>query len=101
MWECCNLFSEEAVQVFQQMTLIKIREDSRLWMRDWLRDLGRGTVREANDMKLEKQSRRGNYEEALEVQMSYRKISHEYVCFYYCTSVQVGLFLIYEYQNHQ
>ncbi|KAL3728984.1 hypothetical protein ACJRO7_033559 [Eucalyptus globulus] len=57
MWESCELFPEEAIEVLQQMSLIKIKEDNCIWMHDQLRDLGREIIHQECAMKSEKQSR--------------------------------------------
>ncbi|KAF8017186.1 hypothetical protein BT93_H2393 [Corymbia citriodora subsp. variegata] len=54
-WNASELFSEEALEVLQNMSLIKIGKHNKLWMHDQLRDLGREIVRQESDMKIEKQ----------------------------------------------
>ncbi|XP_039166645.1 disease resistance protein RPV1-like [Eucalyptus grandis] len=75
-----NKFPEEAMEVLQNMSLIKIEEDdrvgndllpfikrNRVWMHDQLRDLGREIVRQESKMKIEKQSRVWDPKEALDL----------------------------------
>ncbi|XP_056172801.1 disease resistance protein RPV1-like [Syzygium oleosum] len=50
-------YPEEAMQVLQNMSLIKIIKDNEVWMHDQLRDLGRDIVHQKSEMKIEKQSR--------------------------------------------
>lgn len=69
MWESCELFPEEAIEVLQQMSLIKIKEDNCIWMHDQLRDLGREIIRQECAMKSEKQSRVWNHEEVFDLLM--------------------------------
>ncbi|XP_056174690.1 disease resistance protein L6-like [Syzygium oleosum] len=69
MWNDSNLFPGEGLQVLQQMSLIKIGEDDKLWMHDQLRDLGRDIVRQECNMELEKQTRLWNHEEASDIVM--------------------------------
>ncbi|XP_056173007.1 disease resistance protein RPV1-like [Syzygium oleosum] len=60
-------FPEEAMEVLQNMSLIKIKEANKVWMHDQLRDLGREMVREESKMKVEKQSRMWNPKDALDL----------------------------------
>ncbi|KAF8018993.1 hypothetical protein BT93_H3772 [Corymbia citriodora subsp. variegata] len=69
MWESRDFFPEEAVDVLQQMSLIKIREDNRIWMHDQLRDLGREIICQECGIKSEKPSRIWNHEEPFDVLM--------------------------------
>ncbi|XP_056176148.1 disease resistance protein RPV1-like [Syzygium oleosum] len=64
-WDEGKLFLEEAMEVLQNMSLIKINEDNEVWMHDQLRDLGREMVRQESNMKIEKQNRVWNPKEAL------------------------------------
>ncbi|XP_039156811.1 disease resistance protein RPV1-like [Eucalyptus grandis] len=60
-------FPEEAIEVLQNMSLIKIEEYNKVWMHDQLRDLGREIVRQESKMKIEKQSRVWDPKEALDL----------------------------------
>ncbi|KAL3727562.1 hypothetical protein ACJRO7_032318 [Eucalyptus globulus] len=71
-WEATKFLTMAAMDVLQNMSLIKINEDNRVWMHDQLRDLGREVVRQECNMKIEKQSRVWNPEEALNL-LSRRK----------------------------
>ncbi|KAF8038698.1 hypothetical protein BT93_B1289 [Corymbia citriodora subsp. variegata] len=64
-WEKSNFFPEEAMEVLENLSLIKIDEYNLVWMHDQLRDLGREMVRQESKMKIEKQSRAWNPQEAL------------------------------------
>ncbi|KAI6703199.1 hypothetical protein NL676_012335 [Syzygium grande] len=64
-WEKSKFFPKEAMEVLQNMSLIKIDEYNLVWMHDQLRDLGREIIRQESKMKIEKQSRVWNPEEAL------------------------------------
>ncbi|XP_039154695.1 disease resistance protein RPV1-like [Eucalyptus grandis] len=76
-----NKFPEEAMEVLQNMSLIKIEENNRVsmesfpffkdknrvWMHDQLRDLGREIVRQESKLKIEKQSRVWDPKEACDL----------------------------------
>ncbi|XP_056167564.1 disease resistance protein RPV1-like [Syzygium oleosum] len=64
-WDAFELFSEVALEGLQNMSLIKIEKDNKVWMHDQLRNLGRDIVREESMMKIEKTSRVWNPKEAL------------------------------------
>ncbi|KAF7850458.1 hypothetical protein BT93_L5470 [Corymbia citriodora subsp. variegata] len=66
-WEKLKFFPKEAMEVLQNMSLIKIEEDNKVWMHDQLRDLGREIVHQESDMKIEMQSRVWDPEEALDL----------------------------------
>ncbi|KAI6680316.1 hypothetical protein NL676_034197, partial [Syzygium grande] len=44
MWKDCGYFPSIAMRVLSQRSLIKIRDDNRLWMHDQVRDFGRYIV---------------------------------------------------------
>ncbi|KAF7850004.1 hypothetical protein BT93_L0030 [Corymbia citriodora subsp. variegata] len=54
-WDAFERFSEEALEVLENMSLIKIGKHNELWMHDQFRDLGREIVRQESEMKIEKQ----------------------------------------------
>ncbi|KAF8017051.1 hypothetical protein BT93_H2304 [Corymbia citriodora subsp. variegata] len=54
-WDASKLIPEVALEVLQNMSLIKIEKHNQLWMHDQLRDLGREIVRQKSEMKIEKQ----------------------------------------------
>ncbi|KAF8035060.1 hypothetical protein BT93_C1172 [Corymbia citriodora subsp. variegata] len=56
-WEKSKFFPVEAMEVLQNMSLIKITKENEVWMHDQLRDLGREMVRQKSNEKIEKQSR--------------------------------------------
>ncbi|XP_039156810.1 disease resistance protein RPV1-like isoform X2 [Eucalyptus grandis] len=56
--------SENALDVLESMSLIKIKEDNKVWMHDQLRDLGRHIVQQIN---IKEKTRVWNAEEALEL----------------------------------
>ncbi|XP_056158587.1 disease resistance protein RPV1-like [Syzygium oleosum] len=60
-------FPDEAMEVLQNMSLISIEKDNKVWMHDQLRDLGREIVRQESNMKIEKQSRVWDPKEGLDL----------------------------------
>ncbi|KAF7850460.1 hypothetical protein BT93_L5472 [Corymbia citriodora subsp. variegata] len=64
-WDASRFFPKVAIEVLQNMSLIKIKENKKVWMHDQLRDLGREIVRQESKMKIEKQSRVWDPKEAL------------------------------------
>ncbi|XP_039156054.1 disease resistance protein RPV1-like [Eucalyptus grandis] len=60
-------FPEEAMEVLQNISLIKIEKFNRVWMHDQLRDLGREIVRQESKMEIEEQSRVWDPKEALDL----------------------------------
>ncbi|XP_056168677.1 disease resistance protein RPV1-like [Syzygium oleosum] len=91
-WEKTDFYPEVAMDVLQNMSLIKIEEHNRVWMHDQLRDLGREIVRQESNTKIEKQSRVWDPKKGLdllkrrrgnkEVQALRLKLDHRY-CFTY------------------
>ncbi|XP_039169674.1 disease resistance protein RPV1-like [Eucalyptus grandis] len=75
-WDASKLFPEEAMEVLQNMSLIKIKEDDEVWMHDQLRGLGREIVRRESNMKIGKQSRVWSPDEALDLLMSHEEIKN-------------------------
>ncbi|PKI33722.1 hypothetical protein CRG98_045884 [Punica granatum] len=67
MWEDCEFFPNEGIEVLCLMSLIKIGDDHELWMHDQLRDLGREIVRQENYNEPGKRSRLWRTEEAVDV----------------------------------
>ncbi|KAK3437266.1 hypothetical protein EUGRSUZ_C01912 [Eucalyptus grandis] len=53
-WKDSNLFPKECLEVLQQISLIKISEDNKLWMHDQLRGLGTDIVRRECDKERKK-----------------------------------------------
>ncbi|XP_039164755.1 disease resistance protein RUN1-like isoform X1 [Eucalyptus grandis] len=51
MWDACEFFPEEAIEVLRFMSLIKVGVNHELIMHDQLRDLGREIVREENQQE--------------------------------------------------
>ncbi|KAF8016982.1 hypothetical protein BT93_H2243 [Corymbia citriodora subsp. variegata] len=66
-WDASQPFSEEALEVLQNMSLIKIGKHKKLWMHDQLRDLGKEIVRQESKMKIEKQRWVWNPKEGLDL----------------------------------
>ncbi|XP_056164708.1 disease resistance protein RUN1-like [Syzygium oleosum] len=66
-WEKSKFFPKEAMEVLQNMSLIKIGKSNKVSMHDQLRDLGREIVRQESKMKIEKQSRVWDPKEALDL----------------------------------
>ncbi|XP_056172675.1 disease resistance protein RPV1-like [Syzygium oleosum] len=60
-------FPEVTLEDLQNMSLIKITGNNKVWMHDQLRDLGREMVRQERKMKIEKQSRVWDPKEALDL----------------------------------
>ncbi|XP_030470815.2 disease resistance protein RPV1-like [Syzygium oleosum] len=67
MWESCKFLPHQSLNTLQQRSLIKIREDNRLWMHDWLRDIGRNLILQGSDKKPEKQQWVWTHAQALEI----------------------------------
>ncbi|KAL3740369.1 hypothetical protein ACJRO7_021620 [Eucalyptus globulus] len=67
MWDACDFFPGENIEVLRFMSLIKIGDDLKLRMHDQLRDLGRVIVREENQPQPWHRSRLWDSEEALKV----------------------------------
>ncbi|KAL3727492.1 hypothetical protein ACJRO7_032254 [Eucalyptus globulus] len=64
-WDASKPFLEAALEVLQNMSLIKIGKDKILWMHDQLRDLGREIVCQESKMNMEKQRLVWNPEDGL------------------------------------
>ncbi|KAL3740360.1 hypothetical protein ACJRO7_021611 [Eucalyptus globulus] len=67
MWDACDFFPEEGIEVLIFMSLIKVGDDHMLRMHDQLRDLGREIVREENQREPSCRSRLWDYKEAQKV----------------------------------
>ncbi|XP_056173895.1 disease resistance protein RPV1-like [Syzygium oleosum] len=67
MWESCKFLPQQSLNTLQQRSLIKIREDNRLWMHDWLRDIGRNFIQQGSGKKPENQQWVWNHAQALEI----------------------------------
>ncbi|XP_048134071.1 disease resistance protein L6-like [Rhodamnia argentea] len=67
MWDDCELFPDEGIEVLLLMSLVKIGAKNELWMHDQLKDLGRSIVRGENRNDPGKRSRVWNHKEALDV----------------------------------
>ncbi|XP_056174726.1 disease resistance protein L6-like [Syzygium oleosum] len=67
MWDDCELFPDEGIEVLLLMSLIKIGVKNELWMHDQLKNLGRSIVRSENRHDPGKRSRVWNHEEALDM----------------------------------
>ncbi|XP_039156065.1 disease resistance protein RPV1-like [Eucalyptus grandis] len=66
-WDKSKFFPDKALEVLQNMSLISIEKDNKVWMHDQLRDLGREIVFEQSNLKIEKQSRVWNPKEGLDL----------------------------------
>ncbi|XP_056164600.1 disease resistance protein RPV1-like [Syzygium oleosum] len=73
MWDETKIFPEEALEVLQHMSLIKIKENNTLWMHDLTRDLGREIIRQHSNMVTEKQTGVWDADEALDLLMTNRE----------------------------
>ncbi|KAL3727516.1 hypothetical protein ACJRO7_032278 [Eucalyptus globulus] len=58
-----EFFPEEAIEVLQNMSLIKIEECIKVWMHDQLKDVGREIICQESKMKIKKQCRVWNLED--------------------------------------
>ncbi|KAL3739159.1 hypothetical protein ACJRO7_020543 [Eucalyptus globulus] len=67
MWENCKFLPQQSLNTLQQRSLIKIREDNRLWMHDWLRDIGRNLIQQRSGWQPEKQRWVWTHAQALEI----------------------------------
>ncbi|KAL3745585.1 hypothetical protein ACJRO7_014667 [Eucalyptus globulus] len=73
MWRDYGLCPIESLEVLQSMSLIKIGEDSKLWMHDQVKDLGREIVSRESEGKLDKQGRLWNHKDALDILLSEKR----------------------------
>ncbi|KAK3436783.1 hypothetical protein EUGRSUZ_C01430, partial [Eucalyptus grandis] len=67
MWDACEFFPEEGIEVLRFLSLIKVGDDHELIMHDQLRDLGREIVRKENNSEPWNRSRLWDSEAVLEV----------------------------------
>ncbi|KAK9292451.1 hypothetical protein L1049_020423 [Liquidambar formosana] len=67
MWDDCNFYPTNGIDVLDLRSLVKIGEDNMLWMHDQLRDLGRELVRKENSKEVWERSRLWHHEEALDI----------------------------------
>ncbi|KAK4757275.1 hypothetical protein SAY87_007402 [Trapa incisa] len=67
MWELCDIFPEDGIEVLKAMSLVKITWEGKFWMHDLIRDLGRELVREECISNPAKRSRIWSRKEALEI----------------------------------
>ncbi|XP_056162462.1 disease resistance protein L6-like [Syzygium oleosum] len=67
MWDDCEFFPKEGIEVLRFMSLIKVGEDHMLKMHDQLRDLGRWIVCEENENEPRYRSKLWDSKEALKV----------------------------------
>ncbi|XP_056171874.1 disease resistance protein L6-like isoform X2 [Syzygium oleosum] len=72
MWDACDFFPGENIEVLRFMSLIKIGDNHELQMHDQLRDLGRTIVREENQQQPWNRSRLWDSKEVLEVLKGYK-----------------------------
>ncbi|KAK3417782.1 hypothetical protein EUGRSUZ_H03746 [Eucalyptus grandis] len=75
-WDAPKPFLKAALEVLQNMSLIKIGEDNILWMHDQLRDLGRAIVCQERGMNMEKPHRVWNPEEGLNLMKIHKENSN-------------------------
>ncbi|XP_039156768.1 disease resistance protein RPV1-like [Eucalyptus grandis] len=64
-WDDSRFFPKEAMDVLENMSLMKIDDNKKVWMHDLVRDLGREIVHQESKLKIEEQSRVWDPEEAL------------------------------------
>ncbi|KAF8028843.1 hypothetical protein BT93_E1493 [Corymbia citriodora subsp. variegata] len=67
MWDACDLFPGEGIEVLRFMSLVKVGDYHELRMHDQLRDLGREIVRKENPREARYHSRLWDSKEALKV----------------------------------
>ncbi|KAL3745332.1 hypothetical protein ACJRO7_014439 [Eucalyptus globulus] len=67
MWDACDFFPEEGIEVLRFLSLIKVGDNHELIMHDQLRDLGREIVREENKKEPRYRSRLWDTKEVLKV----------------------------------
>ncbi|XP_039165404.1 disease resistance protein RUN1-like [Eucalyptus grandis] len=67
MWDACDFFPKEGIEVLKFLSLIKVGDNHELRMHDQLRDLGREIVREENEQGPEYRSRLWDSTEVWEV----------------------------------
>ncbi|XP_048136643.1 disease resistance protein RPV1-like [Rhodamnia argentea] len=67
MWDDCQCFPNNAIEVLCLMSLIKIKDGNTFWMHDQVCDLGRAIVREENFKDPRERSRVWNHQEALSI----------------------------------
>ncbi|KAL3745541.1 hypothetical protein ACJRO7_014626 [Eucalyptus globulus] len=67
MWDDCELFPNEGIEVLLLMCLVKIGAKNELWMHDQLKDLGMCIVRSQNRNDPGKRSHVWNHKEALDM----------------------------------
>ncbi|KAL3740330.1 hypothetical protein ACJRO7_021583 [Eucalyptus globulus] len=67
MWDACDFFPGEGIEVLIFMSLIKVGDDNKLRMHDHLRDLGREIVCEENQREPWYRTRLWDYEEVQNV----------------------------------
>ncbi|XP_056162448.1 disease resistance protein L6-like [Syzygium oleosum] len=67
MWDACDFFPNEGIEVLRLMSLIKVGDDHELKMHDQLRDLGRDIVCKENEREPQYRSRLWDTEEVMKV----------------------------------
>ncbi|KAL3715474.1 hypothetical protein ACJRO7_007239 [Eucalyptus globulus] len=67
MWDACDFYPENGIEVLSLLSLIKIDESGKLLMHDQLRDLGREIVRQENPKEPQERTRLWNHEEVIDV----------------------------------
>ncbi|XP_039172451.1 disease resistance protein RUN1-like [Eucalyptus grandis] len=67
VWKDCDFSPEHSIDVLINMSMIKVLDDSKFWMHDQFRDLGRAIVRQENLKHPIKRSRVWNDNDALNI----------------------------------
>ncbi|XP_056162473.1 uncharacterized protein LOC115684239 isoform X4 [Syzygium oleosum] len=67
MWDACDFFPNEGIEVLRSMSLIKVGDDHELIMHDQLRDLGRDIICKENEREPQYRSRLWDTKEVMEV----------------------------------
>ncbi|KAL3753346.1 hypothetical protein ACJRO7_000698 [Eucalyptus globulus] len=65
MWDACDFFPENGIEVLYLMSLVEFDKDGNLMMHDQLRDFGREIVCQENQKEPQGRSRLWDYEEAI------------------------------------
>ncbi|KAF8027461.1 hypothetical protein BT93_E0382 [Corymbia citriodora subsp. variegata] len=74
-----STYPEEAMEVLQNKSLIKITKDNEVWMHNQLRDLGREIIREKSEKKRESKSRVWDPKEGLDLLRKHKQKGNEEV----------------------
>lgn len=79
MWDACDFYPDDGLEVLVSMSLVQITEESKLRMHDLIRDLGRELVREECFSDPTKRSRIWSGTTALEV-LKIKQVTYDRAC---------------------